>query len=287
MDMFKFFEMKSRGFIIFVSFMLALLIGVLDLYAGPRVFFMVFYLIPIFIAAWFGKKPETIIISLFAGSMWYFSDKVLGPEKYRSLINIWNTFTVIFSYVFISLLLYRLKIELKKARRAARIDFLTGLVNIREFHARCFGEMERMSRSRKSLTIAYIDVDDFKRINDRLGHDKGDVVLRKAASVLMKNVRKTDTAARLGGDEFAVLFPALGPAGVKKRIKKIKKKLRKKMENHSHKITFSFGVITYTKPPKTVRQMIRQADRMMYKVKKSGKNRFRHKVIKKKAKRRK
>ncbi len=280
--MFKFFEMKPRSFIIAVSFMLALLIGFLDLCAGPRVFFMAFYLIPIFITAWFGKKPETIILALFAGSMWFFSDKIVGHERHRQIVNLWNTLTVTFSYVFISLLLYRLKTELTRARKTAKIDFLTGLVNMREFHARCLGELERVSRSRRSLTIAYIDVDDFKRINDRLGHDEGDVVLRKAASVLIKNIRKTDTAARLGGDEFAVLFPALGPAGAKKRIKRIKNKLRKKMKNHSHKITFSFGVITYTRPPKTVRQMIRQADRTMYKVKKSGKNRFRHKVIKKK-----
>jgi diguanylate cyclase (GGDEF)-like protein len=97
----------------------------------------------------------------------------------------------------------RLKAELL---RAARYDELTGLPNRRLFHDRIDTALARSRRKHGRVALLYIDIDDFKAVNDRLGHDAGDLLLQEIARRLERCVRKADTVARLGGDEFVVIL---------------------------------------------------------------------------------
>ena len=96
---------------------------------------------------------------------------------------------------------------LRRERAISRTDGLTGLLNGRGFYEAAAVELARSSRYRHPLTLAYVDLDDFKEINDRLGHARGDAVLVAVAHALRRACRSTDLVGRLGGDEFVVLFP--------------------------------------------------------------------------------
>ena len=90
----------------------------------------------------------------------------------------------------------------------ARTDFLTGASNARAFYDQAQMEMSRLQRSGQPLSIAYIDLDNFKKVNDTRGHNEGDRVLKTVVETLKQTLRGGDFIARLGGDEFAVLLPS-------------------------------------------------------------------------------
>src|SRR5260221_899826 len=110
---------------------------------------------------------------------------------------------------------------LRRALESARIDHLTSLPNSRSFEAAAGREIERARRYRRPFTIAYLDVDGFKDVNDRQGHTSGDDLLRQIADTLRASVRRSDLAARLGGDEFAILLPETDVDAGKQAAKKV------------------------------------------------------------------
>jgi diguanylate cyclase len=171
-----------------------------------------------------------------------------------------------------------LKEELSHARREATIDFLTGLVNRRRFER----ALEDAIRDRKirhyPSSIIFVDIDDFKKINDEYGHVVGDIVLKELATIFKFYLRANTIVGRLGGEEFAILLP-----GVELQdAVKVAERLRKVIENREIKInvegkekklhiTASFGV-TEIKEDDTVESLLMRADEAMYKAKKKGKN---------------
>jgi len=149
-------------------------------------------------------------------------------------------------------------------------------MNSRFFRFLAEREMHRSVRSRHPFTTAYIDLDNFKTINDVFGHAIGDEVLRTVAASMQQNLRKTDLVARMGGDEFVVLLPEVGfetAAGV---ISKLHQKLTSEMEKHGWPTTFSIGVVTFTEVPRSVDEMLNLADDVMYNVKRGSKNSIRY-----------
>jgi diguanylate cyclase (GGDEF)-like protein len=129
------------------------------------------------------------------------------------------------------------------------------------------------------MTLAYIDCDNFKAINDCFGHQTGDNLLCSVANTLQKSIRVTDIVARLGGDEFAILLPETGYEQAEVVIRKIQKILLDVMQKNRWPITFSFGVVTFHSPPNTVDEIIKRSDALMYSAKQSGKNMIKHEVV--------
>ncbi|WP_456382143.1 diguanylate cyclase [Persephonella sp.] len=172
-----------------------------------------------------------------------------------------------------------LKEELSNAKREASIDFLTGLVNRRRFER----VLEDAIRDRKirgyPASLIFVDIDNFKKINDEYGHLAGDIVLKELAKVFRFYLRANTIIARLGGEEFAILLPGIE---IKDAVK-VAERLRKIIENRDIKIpvdedgekkiqvTASFGV-TEIREDDTVESLLIRADEAMYKAKKSGKN---------------
>jgi diguanylate cyclase (GGDEF)-like protein len=139
-------------------------------------------------------------------------------------------------------------------------------------------ELSRARRYARSLTVSYIDLDNFKYINDHFGHNIGDVVLRVAGQTILRNLRSSDTVARLGGDEFVVLFPETGSDAATMVLYKIQGLLMAEMQKNAWPISFSIGAVTYVEVPESVDKMIQMADKLMYVAKRNGKNRIEHKV---------
>jgi diguanylate cyclase (GGDEF)-like protein len=161
----------------------------------------------------------------------------------------------------------------------ARTDYLTRVANSRYFAEIASHEIKRAGRYLHPFTVAYLDIDDFKSVNDRWGHSTGDQLLALVADTIRGNIRATDSIARLGGDEFVFLLPETGYDAASVVIQKVHQSLQAVMGGKGWPVTFSIGVVTFRTPPDSVDGMIRAADAFMYSVKHSGKNRIQHQEI--------
>jgi diguanylate cyclase (GGDEF)-like protein len=160
-----------------------------------------------------------------------------------------------------------LKKALAEERKLARTDDLTGIANKRAFNEAVSAEIRRSARYQHTFTVAFIDVDDFKQVNDRHGHDVGDSVLKTISGSLKASLRSADVVARLGGDEFGILLPETGKAAAEAALKKIQDNLAVAMHNRGIPVTLSIGAVSCPNSPCGVDDLIRMADSQMYSAK--------------------
>ena len=173
----------------------------------------------------------------------------------------------------------KLRDALEREKNSARVDFLTGILNRRGFYEIAATEAQRARRYRRPLTLMYVDLDNFKAVNDSLGHEVGDELLVKVAATIHSAVRATDIVARLGGDEFTVLLPEADQEAGMTVVRKVQKQLLEAMQQEKWPVTFSIGLTSYRSAPESVEEMIRQADAVMYSVKQKGKNSVAHAML--------
>jgi diguanylate cyclase (GGDEF)-like protein len=157
--------------------------------------------------------------------------------------------------------------------REARTDHLTGACNARSFRALALAEIARARRYRHELSAAYLDLDDFKAINDGLGHIEGDHVLLQVSHVMRTTVRSVDTVARLGGDEFVVLLPETGASEARVVVDRLRLELARLSAKDGRPVPCSVGLVTFTSAPASLAELVDAADELMYAAKKRGKNR--------------
>ena len=155
-------------------------------------------------------------------------------------------------------------------------DSLTGLANKALFQDRLQHAAARIERTHGHLAVLFIDLDNFKTVNDSLGHAAGDEMLRRVAEILVGCLRKVDTAARLGGDEFAVLVEDIGDHGDAMTLaERILTALRQPVIAGGKEVSATVSIgITFDTPGITSDQLLRNADLAMYTAKERGKNRF-------------
>lgn len=168
----------------------------------------------------------------------------------------------------------QLNLVLQREKEFARTDMLTGLANRRAFYEALQMERARAARYGRPITLAYVDLDNFKRVNDTLGHAVGDELLARVADLLRQTLRASDTVGRLGGDEFALLLPETSAQAAEILLHKLASVLTDAMQTKKWPVTFSIGAAAFLGDPTPVEEMIRTADELMYSVKKSGKNRI-------------
>jgi len=152
-------------------------------------------------------------------------------------------------------------------------DGLTKLYNHQYFHNRFEDEFSRAQRYGLPLSCVFIDVDDFKRVNDHHGHITGDIVIKQVGRLIAKMLRKSDIAARYGGDEFALLLPNTAGDGAHTFAERILKLIRELSSKHLNgdQITVSIGVATYAdKNVSTYESLLHLADKAMYQAKQAG-----------------
>jgi len=168
--------------------------------------------------------------------------------------------------------LQRLRHIQQQLSTLATHDPLTSLVNARSFAARLTQELERNRRYPRPLALLYLDLDDFKVINDSHGHQTGDAVLRLVAEAMRSSVRQADIVGRLGGDEFAVLMPETDAALADAAAKRLAAGLRHVFKGTPN-VTASIGVVSCSVADANTDELLRRADQAMYEAKKAGKDR--------------
>jgi diguanylate cyclase (GGDEF)-like protein len=165
----------------------------------------------------------------------------------------------------------------EQMRKMSITDGLTGLFNHREFYQQLRRELERARRYRHTVSLLIIDVDDFKRFNDRFGHLAGDLALRKIADLLRHCARATDVVARYGGEEFAVILPESTASGALMLAERIKTEVAvynflPQVPGEVH-LTVSIGIYTAEEGAISEDQLVGYADQATYSAKDAGKNR--------------
>ncbi|TQV86494.1 bifunctional diguanylate cyclase/phosphodiesterase [Aliikangiella coralliicola] len=174
-----------------------------------------------------------------------------------------------------SIVLLREKEE-EKLQQAAHYDNLTGLPNRKNFYERLEHAIDLCSRKDTSLAILFIDLDNFKQVNDNRGHEAGDKVLQSVAQKMESCLRKEDSLARFGGDEFVLLVEDFGETTELSHIaEKILNAVEKESYGHSHwAISASIGISIYPQDSLNAAQLMQYADKAMYKAKFEGKNKY-------------
>ncbi len=267
-----------QSLLIAAASLIVVLAGILNRAAGPELSSTILYLVPVVLVTWFTRRSIGFIFSIFCALTWLVADLTSAATHINSDIPYWNGVARLGSFFILTFILSTLKSTLKQEKEYSRTDFLTGTRNRRYFIELLSMEIHRARRYDRPFTVVCIDLDNFKAANDCFGHSTGDMILRSVARTLQENIRVTDTVARLGGDEFAILLPETGRSAAETILRKIRKINLDIMKSHGWPVTLSIGVVTFARPPSTVDETLRKADRMMYAAKNNGKDGIRYEV---------
>jgi diguanylate cyclase (GGDEF)-like protein len=262
-----------KPFVLFgICLLIALFLGFLDYITGYELSFSVFYLLPVAIAAWYIGMGAGVLLSWVSATIWQISNYLAGEIFSSPAVPFWNAISRLGFFIVVTVLLTRLKKALDHESSQARIDFLTGVLNSRAFDQIATAEIRRSGRYGHTLTLAYIDLDNFKAVNDKFGHSTGDLVLKTVAKTISENLRSSDIIARLGGDEFAILMAETEAQAALNVVTRIQALLEEQMQIYCWPITSSVGLVTCLKPPPSTDSLIQMADEQMYFCKRAGKD---------------
>lgn len=257
-----------------VSLVLVLAIGFADFLTGFELSFSLFYLAPISLVAWHAGGTSGTIISLMSALVWFVADIASGHTYSAPWIYLWNTFIRLGIFIAVAMILARLKNSLIFEQTLARTDFLTQAINARYFYELAEQEIVRSRRYSHPLSLVYIDLDNFKQVNDRFGHLAGDRVLQQVVQVCTRNLRATDCVARLGGDEFVILLPETGPSAARTILPRLAIHLRDAIRRDNPFVSCSIGVVSCEDEIPEAVELVKWADRAMYGAKSAGKDRI-------------
>jgi diguanylate cyclase (GGDEF)-like protein len=274
----EFLSRQKRPLVFLVGLVLLSGIGAAHSFANLRLLeYSVLYLIPVSFFTWFAGGQWGMLVA-FASAAWVLRMNLHSNEMFAP-IAYWNAAILLALYVGSVVILGELRGLYLRERDLSRMDPLTGLPNRRAFFEFAEIETSRARRYHHPLTLVYLDVDEFKKVNDRFGHVAGDEVLRRVTTAAQSCLRRSDLAARMGGDEFAILLPETSQEAALPILQRMQAELRRMMARDGRPVTFSLGAVTFRTPPEAVDEMIRIADQEMYQAKGAGKDRLLQKEI--------
>ncbi len=223
-------------------------------------------IIPVVLVSWVNGFAWACAVAVLAAIMWVFSDHMTAREFSSDWIPFVNGSTRFATYLFVAYLTAITRKALAEQTELATLDALTGLPNRRSFVSAGKAELLRAIRYSRPLAVIFIDLDDFKALNDAEGHETGDTALKAVAFSLRKSLRETDHVARLGGDEFVVLLPEISENQASHAANKIAAKIASSLLPYAP-VSASIGVAWFEKPQGEFSDMLVAADKLMYEVK--------------------
>ncbi|PYX48657.1 MAG: GGDEF domain-containing protein [Acidobacteria bacterium] len=273
----EYLEARSKAFLVTLGLLLLGLVAAIDYITSTRYVleFSPFYVVPVAFFTWFVGKHAAVGLGLMCAAIGLATRLHSIPR----LSVYWDGLVWFGLYLAAILVLSELKKLYERERSLSRLDSLTHIANRRALLESATASLSSAKRRHTTISLAYIDLDDFKQLNDSFGHEAGDKVLRTTAMTIRDALRPTDLVARIGGDEFAILLPETTRAAAERVVARVREALEKTMDERSRTVTFSIGIVTFLRPPRSVSEMLGKADQMMYRVKSDGKNRTEHQEI--------
>ncbi len=272
---------RTRGAATQASSALALVAvaGFADWLLGPDVPLTLGYLVPIALAAWCFRRSIALACTVVASTTWLIIELLEHEVSLHLGVHILNFSLQFGLFLAFGRLVFALRDRLLREQQLAYSDSLTGLANRRAFWVALEQEVRRSRRFGAPFSIAYVDVDEFKSINDRCGHECGDQVLQRIGRAIRTSVREVDVAARIGGDEFAVLMPGTPDAGARVVTAKIARVLEAAGLLPGQGVRCSIGCLSVDSAPGSVDELMSRADALMYAAKRRGDGQAQHETI--------
>lgn len=250
------------------------LIGVLDFFTGADIRLNVLYVFPLAVVARYCRSLTFTASAFVVTTVLQVVTFSHNAETLPSLV------TDLVVATSASLLIVYLARQGRQAylhaTNEAATDTLTGLYNRRAFMQEMETEIARQKRYAGLFSLAVLDLDGFKALNDSLGHAAGDQALTITAEVLQSCTRDSDSIARIGGDEFAILMPNTQDVDCKNRLRQLCATIETRMAAAGFAVTASIGSRTFREPPESTSKALRDADEIMYEAKIRGKNQALH-----------
>jgi diguanylate cyclase (GGDEF)-like protein len=276
---YKIFKSTCKPLLFLICIAAAVLVGIARLSTGPEYALSLFYLFPIIITSWYVGKWAGLILCGICDASWLVADLYMIDQFSSSFVPFINETFRLIVFVVIGLLIAELKKALENQKNLARIDPLTRVANRRAFFEIADLELKRARRFCHPISVIYIDLDNFKSVNDRMGHDTGDQLLCEVAACIKENLRGTDILARFGGDEFCVMLAETSGSGAYRVASKMNKILLQLMARRGWPVTFSIGVATFETLPDAMEEIVQLADKLMYKAKKKKKDKIFQEIV--------
>lgn len=248
---------------------LLLWMAVLDLASGSEVSFSIFYLVPVTFAGAFISRSAGHAFAAISAGTWGYLEFATGPGYSAAWIPYWNSGVRFAFFVLVNELINQLLLAHATQRAMAREDSLTGIANGRVFKEYAHQTIALSRRSGRAFTVAYIDLDRFKGVNDRFGHTEGDNLLCTVATLISDSLRPSDVVARLGGDEFGILMPDTEREPARASIERITQCIQEAV-GERWEVGVTVGAVTFTDPPEDVDHLVHEADALMYRGKREG-----------------
>ncbi len=236
----------------------------------PDVAVSLVYLLPVLVVAWFGGGFAGSVAALAAAVTQFGAGVVAGTYTSPS-VPWWNLGLSFPIYLAAARGLPPLRDVLFRDREQAMTDPLTNLGNRRFLREVVHIELQRCKRYTRPMALAYIDIDDFRAVNDREGFAAGDALLLTVAGVITAGLRTSDVVARIAGDSFAVLLPETDAEGARIAMEKMQARLLEAARRAGADVGFSIGIVAYDVGPATAEGLLRQADDVVATVKADGK----------------
>jgi diguanylate cyclase (GGDEF)-like protein len=254
-----------------LSSALIVVIGILDAWTGTDLSVQILYLLPCGVVAWTVGRSSALMLSGLSAVVWLTADALDGHTYSHPVFGASNTITLFAFLAAACSALSAMRAALLRETKNARVDHLSGLWNARAFYELAEREVALGAREGADVAVAYLDLDDFKKVNDTLGHLKADELLRIVASSLRRAVRTTDIVARLGGDEFAILLPRTATPDAELLLRRALAAVRGATRDAGFVVSFSVGCVSARGEDVTFESLVRAADRLMYDAKAAGK----------------
>ncbi len=235
----------------------------IDIAAPRELSILGIYLVPIVIVAWCFPDPSAWLIEGVCGLCICGIEEVNAPIYSSAPLLV---VAILFRAVFFAAVAIAAH-DVKRAHRVLELrserDPLTGLLNRRGFEKAGRVEIERARRHHRPIALAFLDIDDFKRINDQKGHAAGDRVLQLVGTTLLSG-RKFDLVARVGGDEFVILMPETTERGAQIAVDRIRRSFHAGARSLGVRTSFTTGVAAFSRAPRHVAALLAEADRLLF-----------------------
>ena len=252
--------------------------GLLRVHTQAQFTFASLMLLPVLANAWLVGRAGGWASAVLAALMWGYADHAIADANETVWIPGLNAFVHLTNYGIVVELVHKVQELLQREANNARVDRLTGLLNRRGFMEAFEDQVKLAHRLEASFSIAFIDLDRFKQLNDTRGHKEGDTALKTVGATLVRSARSTDVIGRLGGDEFCVFAFSESSSDAEIEALRLHTQLTRALQKFAP-VGASIGVAFFEKTNLTASEMIQRADEIMYAVKAAGKGNVRVSVI--------
>jgi diguanylate cyclase (GGDEF)-like protein len=258
----SFIEAQSKRAVGACGIALSILLGYLDLISGVEIHLLLLYLIPIFLGSWFVSREMGVYLAFFGSLIWFVVDSLGGRVYSSTWIAYWNLLMRTGVFVIFAVTQAQLRVKLNELSSLAARDMLTGLPNAHAFYELTAKETSRAFGG-APMTLACVDIAGFKWVNHRFGYPTGDQMLCTIAQTIRAHAPRPDLLARTGGTSFSLLLPNTTSEGANAILQQIYKALQEERRKYSHPLTFYVSAIACPKAPKTIAELLHQADVQM------------------------